>query len=108
MPEIHISVGKFNRRSGAGEKLSLRSPRELQHFRFFSHGLAATRQSDFIQRIVICRMSTMRELQSRIHQSSQPRSLAANTNSRLHVFAAYGAFLMIAGIVFGTLPFRAF
>ncbi len=50
----------------------------------------------------------MRELQSRIHQSSQPRSLAANTNSRLHVFAAYGAFLMIAGIVFGTLPFRAF
>ena len=47
----------------------------------------------------------MSKLQSR---SPQPRSLAANSDSRLHMLATYGAFLLIAGIVFGTLPFRPF
>ena len=50
----------------------------------------------------------MSKLQSRSPQPSQPRSLAANSDSRLHMLATYGAFLLIAGIVFGTLPFRPF
>ena len=41
-------------------------------------------------------------------QNTQPRSVAASTDSRLQMLATYGAFLLIAGIVFGTLPFRPF
>lgn len=41
-------------------------------------------------------------------QNTQPRSVAANADSRLQMLATYGAFLLIAGIVFGTLPFRPF
>ena len=47
----------------------------------------------------------MSKLQSR---SPQPRSAAANWDSRLHLLATYGAFLLIAAIVFGTLPYRPF
>ena len=50
----------------------------------------------------------MREFQSRPYQSAQPRSIAANSDSRLHLLATYGALLLIAAIVFGTLPFRPF
>lgn len=50
----------------------------------------------------------MRELRSRILQTSWPQSLAAKTDARLQTFAAYGALLLIAAIVFGTLPIRPF
>ena len=63
------------------------------------------RQSDFIGCIVFRRMTTMSESQTR---ASRPRSAVANSDSRLHTLATYGAFLLIAGIVFGTLPFRPF
>ena len=41
-------------------------------------------------------------------QNPKPRSVAANLDSRLQMLTTYGAFLLIAGIVFGTLPFRPF
>jgi hypothetical protein len=50
----------------------------------------------------------MRELQSTFSQKQQPRSAAAKADSRVQTFAVYGAFLLIATIVFGTLSFRPF
>ena len=50
----------------------------------------------------------MRELNYRNRRTSWPQSSAAKPDVRLQTFAVYGAFLLIAAIVFGTIPFRPF
>ena len=50
----------------------------------------------------------MSELKSVINQRRPARSAAANNDSRAQIFAVYGALLLIATIVFGTLSFRPF
>ena len=50
----------------------------------------------------------MRDVQSTLNQKRQTRSAAAKNDSRAQIFAVYGAFLLIATIVFGTLSFRPF
>ena len=42
-----------------------------------------------------------------LHQV-QARSTAAKAESRVQMFAVYGALFLIAAVVFGTLPFRPF
>ena len=55
----------------------------------------------------------MSKFQSPVCQTSRPQPsaaklLAPETNARFHTLAAYGALLLIASIVFGTLTFRPF
>jgi hypothetical protein len=51
------------------------------------------------------RSSTMRGLQSPISAQAGARPIVED---RFHTFAVYGAFALIAAIVFGTLPFHPF
>ncbi len=50
----------------------------------------------------------MRKLNAETSQKSRPVSRAENIDARLNTYAVYGAFLLIATIVFGTLSFRPF
>jgi hypothetical protein len=52
--------------------------------------------------------STMRELSAEARLHFHARSLSGRTVSRLHVAAFYGAFAVIAAVVFGTLSVRPF
>lgn len=50
----------------------------------------------------------MRGFQSRTSVQVEARRVSDNPEDRLHIFAVYGAFAVIAAIVFGTLPFYPF
>lgn len=50
----------------------------------------------------------MRKLNAQIRQKSGTESRVENLDARLSTYAVYGALLIIATIVFGTLPFRPF
>jgi len=47
----------------------------------------------------------MRGFQSRAGAQAEARPVSENPEDRFHTFAVYGAFAIIAAIVFGTLPF---
>jgi hypothetical protein len=50
----------------------------------------------------------MRGVQSRTSVQAKARQVSDNPEDRFHTFAVYGAFSVIAAIVFGTLPFHPF
>jgi hypothetical protein len=50
----------------------------------------------------------MRELSAEARLHLYARSLSGRTERKLHVVAMYGAFAMIAAVVFGTLSYRPF
>jgi hypothetical protein len=50
----------------------------------------------------------MRELSAEARLHLYARSLSERTASRLQVAALYGAFAVIAGVVFGTLSYHPF
>ena len=52
--------------------------------------------------------STMRELSAEARIHLYARSLSGRTGRRLHTAALYGAFAMIAAVVFGTLSVHPF
>ncbi len=50
----------------------------------------------------------MSEAQSKFAERQQAQSAAAKSDGFVQTFAIYGAFFLIAAIVFGTLSFRPF
>jgi hypothetical protein len=50
----------------------------------------------------------MRGIQSRASVRVEARQVSEDAQDRFHVVAVYGAFAVIAAIVFGTLPFHPF
>jgi hypothetical protein len=52
--------------------------------------------------------STMRELSAEARLHLYARSLSGRTGTRLHMAALYGAFALIAAVVFGTLSVHPF
>jgi hypothetical protein len=52
--------------------------------------------------------STMRELSAEARLHLYARSLSERTATRLHAAALYGAFAVIAAVVFGTLSYHPF
>lgn len=50
----------------------------------------------------------MRELLSQVRLHSYARSVAPKSDDRLHTVALYGAFAMIAIVIFGTLSYHPF
>ena len=50
----------------------------------------------------------MRELSAEARLHFYARSLSERTASRLHAVAVYGAFAVIAAVVFGTLSYHPF
>ena len=50
----------------------------------------------------------MRELSAEARLHWYTRSLSGRTTQRLHVAALYGAFAIIAAVVFGTLSYHPF
>jgi hypothetical protein len=52
--------------------------------------------------------STMRELSAEARLHLYARSLSERTSARLHAAALYGAFAVIAAVVFGTLSYHPF
>jgi hypothetical protein len=52
--------------------------------------------------------STMRELSAEARLHLYARSLSRRTGTGFHVAALYGAFALIAAVVFGTLSVRPF
>jgi hypothetical protein len=52
--------------------------------------------------------STMRELSAEARLHFYARSLSERTATRLHVAALYGAFAVIAAVLFGTLSYHPF
>ena len=55
------------------------------------------------------RNSTMRSFQSSAGGAqAEAQPISERPEDRFHAFAVYGAFALIAAIVFGTLPFHPF
>jgi hypothetical protein len=52
--------------------------------------------------------ATMRELSAEARLHLYARSLSGRTAKGLHAAALYGAFAIIAGVVFGTLSYHPF
>jgi hypothetical protein len=52
--------------------------------------------------------STMRELSAEARLHFYARSLSRRTGTRFHMAAFYGAFALIAAVVFGTLSVHPF
>jgi hypothetical protein len=52
--------------------------------------------------------TTMRELSAEARLHLQARALSGRTARRLHAAALYGAFAVIAAVVFGTLSYHPF
>lgn len=50
----------------------------------------------------------MRGVQSRASVQAAARPVSENAQDRVHIVAVYGAFAVIAAIVFGTLSFHPF
>jgi hypothetical protein len=50
----------------------------------------------------------MRELSAEARLHFYARSLSGRTGKRLHIAALYGAFAVIAAVVFGTLSYHPF
>jgi hypothetical protein len=50
----------------------------------------------------------MRDIGHGIEALARARSAQAEPDDRIHVFAVYGAFALIAAIVFGTLSYHPF
>jgi hypothetical protein len=52
--------------------------------------------------------TTMRELSAEARLHRRARSLSRQSSKRFHTAALYGAFAVIAAVVFGTLSFHPF
>jgi hypothetical protein len=69
--------------------------------------LAVDRKSYFIARMARLR-TTMRELSAEARLHWRARSLSGRSSRRFHTAALYGAFALIAAVVFGTLSVHPF
>jgi hypothetical protein len=58
--------------------------------------------------MMIQRRSTMRTSFPRTNAQAEARTVPENPEDRFHTFAVYGAFALIAAIVFGTLSYHPF
>jgi hypothetical protein len=58
--------------------------------------------------MMIQRRSTMRDFPSRSGARAEVRPVSESPEHRFHTFAVYGAFALIAAIVFGTLSYHPF
>jgi hypothetical protein len=76
-------------------------------YRYFAGRLAYSRKQHFIAAERRWRL-TMRELSAESGLHLHARSLSERTARRLHVAALYGAFAVIAAVLFGTLSYHPF
>jgi hypothetical protein len=79
---------------------------ELQ-YRYFTCRLASARNRYSTPRMSRWRLA-MRELSAEARLHLYARSLSRKTGTGFHAAALYGAFALIAGIVFGTLSIHPF
>jgi hypothetical protein len=58
--------------------------------------------------MMIQRISTMRTFLPRASAQAEARTVSESPEDRFNTFAVYGAFALIAAIVFGTLSYHPF
>jgi hypothetical protein len=77
-------------------------------YRYFAGHLASRREAYSIMPEMGRWRSTMRELSAEARLHLYARSLSRRTGTGFHAAALYGAFALIAAVVFGTLSVHPF
>jgi hypothetical protein len=76
-------------------------------YRYF-HGRLASSRERYSTTFMLGWRSTMRELSAEARLHLYARSLSRKTGTGFHAAALYGAFAVIAAVVFGTLSVHPF